>query len=115
MNNKETKNYLSPLVKRKNIPSYNNFKAKGSFQNFNHQLILQDKRNNSSSKNKYKIGLSSNDIEESNLYHKRSYLERYEKIKQLKMSKRRTMSVSGNSTKRTRKEQIKVPFSLPTS
>ena len=108
MNNKETKNYLSPLVKRKNIPSYNNFKAKGSFQNFNHQLSLQDKRNNSSSKNKYKIGLSSNDIEESNLYHKRSYLERYEKIKQLKMSKRRTMSVSGNSTKRTRKEQIKV-------
>ena len=108
MNNKETKNDLSPLVKRKNIVSYNNFKAKGSFQNFNHQPSLQDKRNNSSSKNKYKIGLSSIDIEESNLYHKRSYLERYEKIKQLKMNKRRTMSVSGNTTKRTRKEQIKV-------
>lgn len=109
MNNKETKNDLSPLFKRKNINSYNNFKDKVSYQN---QLSIQDKRNQSTSKNKYKIGLSSTDIEDSNLYHKRSYLERYEKIKQLKLNekkeKRRTISVSGNSTKRTRKEKIKI-------
>ena len=110
------KNVFSPLITRSCNNSNKNLLQKKDQQNFHKQNTYQRKESKvnprTSIKNRNKTIITSSEIEELNLYPKRSYLERYEKLRQYKQNEkieknRKKLSVSANTTKRGLKELIK--------
>ena len=111
------KNVFSPLITRSCNNSNKNLLQKKDQQNFHKQNTYQRKESKvnprTSIKNRNKTIITSSEIEELNLYPKRSYLERYEKLRQYKQNEkieknRKKLSVSANTTKRGLKELIKI-------